>query len=119
MATTSATSRRAARGLGDAYGLGFRELLAAGLVAPVVHASCDYLLPARFGDELVVVARLHASPRATVELTYEVRREADGALLARGRTVQVFTDPEGHLHLNQPDLLRRFWEQWGDQVREG
>jgi len=106
-------------GLGEAYGLGYRELIAAGLLAPAVQLSCDYLQSARYGDEVVIVTRLHASPRATVELSYEVRREADDALLARGRTVQAFTDPQGNLLLNQPDLLRRFWEQWGDQVREG
>ena len=101
---------------GEEYGLGYQDVKAAGLVAPVVHVSCDYLQPARFGDELTVVTRLHATERAVIELSYEVRRASDESLLAQGRTRQVFTDLEGNLILNQPDVMRAFLAQWGDQL---
>ena len=104
---------------GEAYGLGWRELRDAGLVAPVVQLSCDYLLPARAGDELVVVTRWHPSERAAIELSYEVRDAASDALLARGRTVQVFTDLAGNLLLTQPPLLAAFRAQWADQLTGG
>ncbi len=101
---------------GEEYGLGYQDVRAAGLVAPVVHVSCDYLQPARFGDELTVVTRLHATDRAVVELSYEVRRGSDESLLATGRTRQVFTDHEGALILNQPEIMRLFYAQWEDQL---
>ncbi len=104
---------------GEEYGLGYLDVRAAGLVAPVVHVSCDYLQPARYGDELTVITRLHPSSRAAIDLSYEVRRASDDALLAKGRTRQVFTDFEGNLLLNQPDLMRRFHEQWKDQLIGG
>ncbi len=101
---------------GEEYGLGYQDVRAVGLVAPVVHVSCDYLRPARFGDGLTVVTRLHATDRAVIELSYEVRRASDETLLAKGQTRQVFTDLEGNLILNQPDVMREFLEQWGDQL---
>lgn len=104
---------------GEEYGLGYQDVRAAGVVAPVVHVSCDYLQPARFGDELTIVTRLHPSDRAEIALSYQVRRACDGALLATGRTRQVFTDTEGNLILNQPEILRRFLAQWQDQLVAG
>jgi len=101
---------------GEEYGLGYQDVRAAGLVAPVVHVSCDYVKPARFGDELTVVTRLHVTDRAVIELSYEVRRASDETLLAKGQTRQVFTDLEGNLILNQPAVMRAFLEQWSDQL---
>ncbi len=104
---------------GEEYGLGYQDVKAAGMVAPVVHVSCDYLQPARFGDELTVVTRLHPTDRAVIELSYEVRRASDESLLAQGRTRQVFTDLEGSLILNQPEIMQRFHAQWQDQLVGG
>jgi acyl-CoA thioester hydrolase len=104
---------------GEEFGLGYQDVKAAGVVAPVVHVSIDYLQPARFGDELTIVTRLYPSARAEIALSYEVRRASDEALLAKGRTRQVFTDLEGNLLLNQPPIMRRFLAQWQDQLIEG
>ena len=104
---------------GEEYGLGYHDVKAAGMVAPMVHVSCDYLQPARFGDELTILTRLHPSDRADIELSYEVRLASDESLLARGRTRQVFTDLEGTLILNQPEMMRRFYAQWEDQLTRG
>jgi len=104
--------------LGEELGLGYREFRAAGIIAPVVHLSVDYLQPARYGDELVVVTRLHPSRRATLELSYQLRRAADDALLAVGRSTQAFTDSAGDLLLNTPELVAAFHEQWRDQLVE-
>jgi acyl-CoA thioester hydrolase len=105
--------------LGEEYGLAYQDIAATGFLAPVVHAEIQYLLPARYGDELAVIARLHHHAGALLDLTYEVRRKADGALLATGRTRQVFTDRAGRLQLEPPAFLRDFWERWRDQLQEG
>ena len=39
---------------------------------------------------------------------YIVRRQSDGALVARGSSVQVFVDSEGNMVLNNPP----FYEEW-------
>ena len=101
---------------GEEYGIGYADIRAAGLVAPVVHASCDYLQPARHGQELAVFTRLHASASAKIEFSYEVRRADDDVLLASGRSTQVFTDEQGDLLLNQPRLMQAFYGQWLGQM---
>ena len=103
---------------GRAYGLGYEEMIEAGLAAPVVRLGIDYLLPARYGDELEVCTRLFERESAKLEIGYEVRRLADGALLAKGWTVQAFTDLDGKLVLTMPGLLRSFYLRFGGEMVE-
>lgn len=51
---------------------------------PRVAVSCEYVSPARFGDELEV--RLRVIRKGTKSLTYGFEVLRDGTLLARGRT---------------------------------
>jgi acyl-CoA thioester hydrolase len=103
---------------GDAYDLGYQHLLEAGLVAPVVHVSCDYLKPARFGDRLEVEARLYQRDAARLEFHYRVIRPSDDALLATGHTAQAFMALNGDLLLTQPEFMRAFYARWQDAMCE-
>ncbi len=103
--------------LGRAFGLGYAQLVEAGLVAPVVHACIDYARPARHGEILEILARLHRQEAARIDLSYEARR--DGELLARGHTTQVFTRPDGELLLEQPPILRDFYRRHADRFSDG
>ena len=58
--------------LGQRYGIGYMDLLQAGFLVPVVHASCDHFEPARFGDELIVTTRLYEQESAKIFFYYEV-----------------------------------------------
>lgn len=98
--------------LGGRYGISYTDIMEAGLAAPVVHAACDYLRPARYGDDLEVLIRLIRTPGAKLTFYYEVSRLADGALLARGRTVQAFVDADEELVLTTPPFLREFYRRW-------
>jgi acyl-CoA thioester hydrolase len=97
---------------GRKYGITYDDIRQAGIQTPVVHVSCDYLLPARFDDALEVTARLYTRESAKIEIYYEVRRPADGALLATGQTIQAFADPEGQLLLTTPEFMRDFYKRW-------
>lgn len=101
---------------GRRYGIGYEDLIAAGLAAPIVSLRCEYLAPARFGDELTVTVRLYESESARIDLYYDVRRSADGALLAVGTTVQVFSDHEGNMLMTMPDVMRQFYRQWSEAM---
>lgn len=98
--------------LGRQYGLSYAHILEAGVTAPVVHAACDYLGPARYDDDLEILIRLVRTPGAKLEFYYEVSRPEDDALLARGRTTQAFADLEGELVLTTPKFLRDFYHRW-------
>jgi acyl-CoA thioester hydrolase len=92
---------------GQRFGLTYDDMLGAGFVLPVVHASVDYHQPARLGTDITVRTRLHPEPGAWVQSTYLVTA-SDGAELATGRTVQAFTRPDGELLVAPP----RFYEEW-------
>ena len=103
--------------LGHRYGIHYTDIRGAGLAAPIVHIACDFLAPARFDDELEVAARLYERESAKLEFYYEVRRAADAALLATGRSVQAFAEPDGTLILTQPQFLRDFYDRWRDSMQ--
>ena len=104
--------------LGRRYGIHYCDIRNAGLVAPIVHVSCDFLAPAHFDEEIEVVARLYERESAKMEFYYEVRSLETQALLATGRTVQVFADPQGDLLLTMPPFMLDFYGRWRDRMRE-
>jgi len=67
-------------------GWSYREMEADGVSLPVIHASCDYRLPARYDDELEI--------RTAGAVATHVR-VADGAVLVTGRTVHAALDRDG------------------------
>ena len=76
-------------------GTSYREIEESGVSLPVVEASCRYRKPARYDDALVIETAVADLGRASVEFVYRVVREADGELLATGRTQHCFLGPDG------------------------
>ena len=60
-----------------------------GFGLPVVQASCDYRVSARFDDVVVIKTWVEQMRRASLRFAYEARREADGLLLATGHTTHA------------------------------
>jgi acyl-CoA thioester hydrolase len=75
------------------HGISYRDLEAAGYRLPVLEVHVKYLKPACYDDGVTVITTLAERPLLRIELSYEVRRDAD--LLATGRTVHAFIDREG------------------------
>ncbi len=90
---------------GRRWGLSYSDFMNNQVVAPLVQVSVDYLAPARMNDDLEVTARLCEMEGAKLAFEYEVTRASDGALLATGSSLQVFTTPHGTLVLTRPDFL--------------
>ena len=70
-------------------GAGYSEMVQLGIHLPVVAACVRYRQPAYFDDVLLVHVRLAELRNARFEFDYEVTREADGAIVATGRTVHA------------------------------
>ena len=79
------------RALGSTY----RDLEARGVMLPVIEARCDYRTPARYDDELEIRTSGALLSPVRVEFKYAVRRSADRATLAEGRTVHAAVDLQG------------------------
>jgi acyl-CoA thioester hydrolase len=76
-----------------------------GLMLPVVEAQISYHRPARYDDELVIAAAVHARGAASVRFEYEIRRAPEGEKLVSGRTVHACITREGRV-VRLPAALR-------------
>ena len=59
----------------------------------VVEATCRYLAPARYDEEITVTTTLARSSRRVVEFTYTIQNQKD--LLAEGKTLHVVVGRDG------------------------
>lgn len=88
-------------------GLGLRRLYSRTCSTIVAHADIDYKAPAFHGDELHIDVRAGVVGRSSFEYLYEVRRPADAARIAVGRTVQVCFNFELNAVVRVPEEWRR------------
>ena len=89
-------------------GLGYLDFYANGYTAPIVDMQLQYISPLTVNDVAVIETRYMDNAAAKLCFEYIVRRQSDGALVARGSSVQVFVDSEGNMVLNNPP----FYEEW-------
>ncbi len=73
------------------------ELMAAGILFPITDVSCTYRASARFDDCLAIETTMDELSKVKMVFSYRVVREADGGLLATGRTRNAFTDGAGKI----------------------
>lgn len=72
----------------------FPRYIEQGLYLGVIEASCRYLKPARYDDELVIRAAVTTIGRARLEISYEITGNA-GERVARGTTVHAVLNEAG------------------------
>lgn len=73
------------------------DLLAAGIVFPIMDVACQYKQSAHFDDQIRVDAELVDFSRVKLCFAYKVWREPDNVLLAEGKTKNAFTDMKGRI----------------------
>lgn len=86
-------------------GLDYRAIKSLNLGFLVTRIECNYILPAKFGDEIVVETRLAIEKKRLFNFYYLIRRKRDYELLARGETVHVIVK-NGNIVLNIPDEIK-------------
>lgn len=89
-------------------GVGYMDFFANGYTAPIVDLQLQYVSPLTVNDVAMIETRFIECPAAKLCFEYIIRRQSDGALVARGSSVQVFLDKSGNMCLNNPD----FYEDW-------
>lgn len=97
--------------LGNHYGFGYQDMLKAGVVAPIKQMHMDFEAPLRFEQQCRITARLFWNDAARLDFEYTIHA-ADGALLTRGYTVQLFLTAAGELCLGKPDCYEAFCARW-------
>jgi acyl-CoA thioester hydrolase len=86
-------------------GYPYSTMEAEGVALAVAEVTARYHVPARYDDEVVVLACLEALGSRGMTFTYEVRRAGDGVLLVTGRSTHVSVGPDGRVR-RIPEKLR-------------
>ncbi|MDD3613549.1 MAG: thioesterase family protein [Clostridia bacterium] len=94
-------------------GMSYRDLEAKGLMLPVLETHCYYKHGALYDDLLLIKSRLAGFNGVRLRVEYQVIREEDGLLLARGSTVHAFTDSSLkpiNIKKHNPEIYKLFTE---------
>jgi acyl-CoA thioester hydrolase len=76
-----------------AAGVCYRELEEQeGILLTVAETQCRHVYPARYDDEVVIETSVTKAHPRMVVFHYQLKRGADGRLLATGETKHVFCD---------------------------
>jgi acyl-CoA thioester hydrolase len=70
-------------------GWSYREMEDAGIVLPVLEATCQYSRPARYDDEIEIRTMGRLTSRIRMEFAYEVMAAGDARPMATGRTAHA------------------------------
>jgi len=79
----------------------------------VVDARCRYKAPALYDDEIVVRTWLKNVRESVVHFAYELRRVADGSLLAEGETTHIVADAQMRKTVLPEKYMQKFREATG------
>jgi len=98
-------------------GINLLDLMAVGIVFPITDVSCQYKSSAYFDDIISIETSLIELSRAKMVYSYRVVREADGKLLAEGKTQNVFTDKQGRIIRLEPQVLEKLESMYRQEAR--
>ncbi|MCB2294071.1 acyl-CoA thioesterase [Clostridium algoriphilum] len=75
-----------------AIGMTYKEMEQSGIMLPVVESSCKYKKGAKNEDILIIETFMKELNGAKVIFNYNVVREDDGKILAKGSTTHAFVN---------------------------
>jgi acyl-CoA thioester hydrolase len=89
----------------------YKDMEDAGVMMPLVETQCKYYEGAKYADKIIVETMLEELSPAKVALQYNVIRDFDGKLLAKGKTVQAFVDKNTFRIVNIKKKYPELWEK--------
>lgn len=97
---------------GKKYGLGYTTIFANGYYAPLVELSFKYKKPLTYETNPIIAITYVPTESAKIVYDYEIIDKRDNAILATGRSVQVFMDKYYQLVWENPEFYRLWKEKW-------
>ena len=86
-------------------GIAYRDLEERGVFFVVAKCAARFLAPARYDDLLVLSTRIVRMGAARIDHAYELKRKADGAVLATADTTIACVDRAGQV-IPIPEFMR-------------
>lgn len=97
--------------LGEKYKIGYMDLYANGILAPIKTVHVDYIHPLRFREKITIEGILHYSEASRINSEYIIRN-SQNKVAATGFTVQMMLNTDYELFLVQPEFYRNFCDRW-------
>jgi len=91
--------------LTERFQIGPLQLKDKNLLAPVVEVSCQFKLPATYGDSLIVQTTMERTEVAKLIFRYRILHQGSGKVLATGASTHVLTDLKGNLLYRVPQEI--------------
>jgi len=91
--------------LTERFHMGPLQLKEMNLLAPVVELTCQFKLPAAFGESVVIQTTMERTEAAKLIFHYRVLHKGNGKILATGSTTHVLTDLNGTLLYRVPPVV--------------
>ncbi|ADU50581.1 thioesterase superfamily protein [Thermaerobacter marianensis DSM 12885] len=91
-------------------GLSYRQMEDQGVFLPVLEATCRYLRPVDYDDDLELEVRLQRLTPTRMDFAYRLRTAGGGPAVAEGETRHAFIDGRGkpvNLRKARPELWRQ------------
>lgn len=85
----------------------------------LARAEIDFLAPTFAGQRLTIGARVTRLGERSFDMTYRIERDADGAIVAEGRSVQVMYDYVARRSIPMSDEFREALVRCGGDARLG
>jgi acyl-CoA thioester hydrolase len=76
-------------------GFSYRDMEEEGANMAAVDASCRYIAPARYDDEILVRTTVERLNRRLITFAYSISNAVTGETLAEGQTVHITINKEG------------------------
>lgn len=92
-------------------GIRYVDMENQGVMMPLAETGCRYIEGAKYGDELIVETTLEELSPVKVILNYDIIRERDRKVLAKGKTVQAFVDKSTFKIVNLKKKFPDIWER--------
>jgi acyl-CoA thioester hydrolase len=94
--------------LTERFQVGPLHLKGKDLLAPVVELTCQFKLPATYGDSLIIQTTMERTEVAKLIFHYRILHREDEKVLATGSTTHVLTDIKGNLlYRVPPEVLEK------------
>ncbi|AKA68598.1 acyl-CoA thioesterase [Clostridium scatologenes] len=91
-------------------GMKYSEMESLGIMMPLVESYCKYYEGAKYEDEVIIETSIEKITPVKVVFNYDVIRELDGKLLAKGKTTQTFIDKDFKI-VNLKKKYSDLWEK--------
>lgn len=73
-------------------GISYKEIEEEGVMLPLVESECKYLVGAKYADNVIIETYIKELNPVKIIFNYNVIRESDSKLLAKGKTTHAFVN---------------------------